>query len=45
VLNIVDASVNAHLFNYNVSEDISIIVQPIYFSKENVSGLSLSIKL
>jgi hypothetical protein len=45
VLNIVDASVNAHLFNYNVSEDISIIVQPIYFAKENVSGLSLSIKL
>ena len=45
VLNIVDASVNAHLFKYNVSEDISIIVQPIYFSKENASGLSLSIKL
>ena len=45
VLNIVDASVNAHLFKYNVSEDISMIVQPIYFSKENASGLSLSIKL
>ena len=45
VLNIVDASVNAHLFKYNVSKDISMIVQPVYFSKENVSGLSLSIKL
>ena len=45
VLNIVDASVNAHLFKYNVSEDISMIVQPVYFSKENASGLSLSIKL
>ena len=45
VLNIVDASVNAHLFKYNVSEDISMIVHPVYFSKENASGLSLSIKL
>ena len=45
VLNIVDASVNAHLFTYNVSDDISIIVQPVYFSKENANGLSLLIKL
>ena len=45
VLNIVDASVNAHLFKYNVSENISMIVQPVYFSKKNASGLSLSIKL
>jgi len=45
VLNIVDASVNAHLFQYNVSEDVSMIIQPIYFSKENASGISLSIKL
>lgn len=44
-LNIIDASVNAHLFNYNVSEDISMIIQPVYFSKENARGLSLSIKL
>ena len=45
VLNIVDASVNAHLFNYNVSEDISMTVQPVYFSKESAGGLCLSIKL
>ncbi len=45
VLNIVDASVSAHLFNYDVSEDISLHIQPIYMAKENVSGLSLSIKL
>ena len=45
VLNIVDASVNAHLFRYNVNEDISMIVKPVYFSKENINGLSLSIKL
>ena len=45
VLNIVDASVSAHLFNYDVSEDISLHIQPIYMAKENTSGLSLSIKL
>ena len=45
LLNIVDASVSAHLFNYDVSEDISLHIQPIYMAKENASGLSLSIKL
>lgn len=45
ILNIVDASVSAHLFDYNVSEDISLHIQPIYMAKENTSGLSLSIKL
>ena len=45
ILNIVDASVSAHLFDYNVSEDISLHFQPIYMEKGNASGLSLSIKL
>jgi hypothetical protein len=45
VLNIVDASVSAHLFDYDVSEDISLHFQPIYIAKGNASGLSLSIKL
>ena len=45
VLNIVDASVSAHLFDYDVSENISLHIQPIYMVKENTSGLSLSIKL
>ena len=45
ILNIVDASVSAHLFDYDVTEDISLHLQPIYMSKENVNGLSLSIKL
>jgi len=45
ILNIVDASVSAHLFDYNVSEDISLHFQPIYIAKGNASGLSLSIKL
>ncbi len=44
-LNIVDASVSAHLFDYDVSEDISLHIQPIYMKREQVSGLSLSIKL
>ena len=45
ILNIVDASVSAHLFDYDVSEDISLHIQPIYMAKENASGFSLSIKL
>ena len=45
ILNIVDASVNAHLFDYDVSEDLSLQIQPIYFSKENATGLSLSFNL
>ena len=45
ILNIVDASVNAHLFDYDVSDDLSLHIQPVYFSKENATGLSLSFNL
>ena len=45
ILNIVDASVSAHLFDYDVTKDISLHFQPIYMAKENANGLSLSIKL
>ena len=45
ILNIVDASVSAHLFDYDVTEDISFHFQPIYMAKENANGLSLSINL
>ena len=45
ILNIVDASVSAHLFDYDVNEDISLHFQPIYMAKENANGLSLLIKL
>jgi len=45
ILNIVDASVSAHLFDYDVTEDISLHFQPVYMAKENANGLSLSIKL
>lgn len=45
ILNIVDASVSAHLFDYDVSDDLSLHIQPIYFSKENATGLLLSFNL
>tara|TARA_B110000116_G_C16423762_1_gene397367 strand:- start:86 stop:568 length:483 start_codon:yes stop_codon:yes gene_type:complete len=45
ILNIVDASVSAHLFDYDVSDDLSLHIQPIYFSKENAAGLSLCFNL
>tara|TARA_B100000795_G_C22759360_1_gene422896 strand:- start:590 stop:1030 length:441 start_codon:yes stop_codon:yes gene_type:complete len=45
ILNIVDASVSAHLFDYDMTEDISLNFQPIYMVKENANGLSLIIKL
>ena len=45
ILNIVDASVNAHLFNYDVSNDLSLHIKPIYLSNEISSGLSLSFNL
>tara|TARA_B110000438_G_scaffold21067_1_gene19195 strand:+ start:148 stop:621 length:474 start_codon:yes stop_codon:yes gene_type:complete len=45
LLNIVDASVSAHLFDYDVSDDLSLHIQPIYFSKEKATGLLLSFNL
>ena len=45
ILNIVDASVSAHLFDYDVSDDLSLHIQPIYFSKEKATGLLLSFNL
>ena len=45
ILNIIDASVGAHLFNYDVTENISLNFKPVYMAKENANGLSLSIKL
>ena len=41
ILNIVDASVNAHLFNYDISDDISFNIRT--FSSLQNSGVSLSI--
>lgn len=49
VINIIDASVDAHLFTFDVSDDLSINVNPVFYSsfqsKENYAGISLRIKL
>ena len=45
LLNIVDASVSAHLFDYDVGDNLSLHINPIYFSKENAAGLSLYFNL
>ena len=43
ILNIVDASVNAHLYQYDISDDISLNIDPtILFNK---TGISLTVKL
>jgi hypothetical protein len=48
VLNIVDATVDAHLFSFDVSDDLSIKIQPQihYFptTAQSVPGLSLKLK-
>lgn len=41
ILNIVDASVNAHLFSFDVSDDISMNIQP--YSTLSNTGLALSL--
>ena len=45
LLNIIDASVSAHLFDYDVSDDLSLHIQPIYLPKDNTTGLLLSFNL
>lgn len=45
ILNIVDASVSAHLFNYDISDNLTINIQPIYLSNEKTTGLLLSFNL
>jgi hypothetical protein len=45
VLNIVDAAVDAHLFYFDVSDDLAIQWQPVLYSTKGVSaGFSLSLK-
>ena len=45
ILNIVDASVSAHLFNYDISDNLTINIQPIYISNEKTTGVLLSFNL
>lgn len=45
LINIIDASVNAHLFNYDINEDLSLIVQPLYIHETETAGILLSLNL
>lgn len=48
ILNIIDASVDAHFFDYDVSEDLSIRIDPVIHTRRDdlraVSGLKLTLK-
>ncbi len=45
LINIIDASVNAHLFSYDINEDLSLIVQPLYIHETESAGILLSLNL
>lgn len=46
ILNIIDANVDAHLFYFDVSEDLSMNIQPfVTISNIPTTGLTLSLKL
>ena len=45
ILNIVDASVNAHLFEYEINENISLKIEPFTYQEFQYSSLSLNINL
>ena len=48
ILNIVDASVDAHLFTYNISKDLTLKVEPAWFKPfptgNNHTGIKLSLR-
>ena len=45
ILNIVDASVNAHLFQYEIDENISFKIDPFYYNQLNHNLISLKINI
>tara|TARA_Y100001954_G_C15622944_1_gene508746 strand:+ start:281 stop:784 length:504 start_codon:yes stop_codon:yes gene_type:complete len=45
IINIVDASVSAHLFDYNVSEDLSLSIVPLSSNNQNIAAINLCLKL
>ena len=45
ILNIVDASVNAHLFQYEIDENISFKIDPFSYDQFNHNLISLNINL
>jgi len=48
ILNIVDAAVDAHLFTYNISKDLSLKVDPVFtgqvMSRNFTSGIRFSLR-
>ena len=45
ILNIIDASVNAHLFQYEIDENISFKIDPVLYYGTINTGISLQIKI
>mgnify|MGYP005709344441 FL=1 len=45
ILNIIDASVNAHLFDFEINEDISLKIQPILFQNNFYTSINLNLNL
>lgn len=45
LLNIIDASVSAHLFDYDISDNLSLNIQPIYSSENEAACLLLNFNL
>lgn len=45
LLNIIDASVDAHLFNFNINDDLSLDIQPQLMNVHNTNIPALSLKL
>jgi len=45
ILNIVDASVNAHLFQYEIDENISFKIDPFSYDQFNHNLISLKINI
>ena len=45
ILNIIDASVNAHLFQYDLDENISFKIDPVQYYGTINTGISLQIKI
>ncbi len=48
ILNILDATVDAHLFTYNISNDLTLrvepVITPIFINRNVTSGIKLSLK-
>lgn len=47
LLNIIDASVDAHLFNFNINDDLSLTVHPQFMAlqNQNIPALSFTLNL